>query len=90
MSASKTFRDIGVEDICVLDYEANLVAGPKPPGFKWFHAQLLRERKDVRAVVHTHDVHGRAYALSKGKWCRATASAWTSAAVPCRNTAAAT
>jgi ribulose-5-phosphate 4-epimerase/fuculose-1-phosphate aldolase len=64
MSASKTFRDIGVEDICVLDYEANLVAGPKPPGFKWFHAQLLRERKDVRAVVHTHDVHGRAYALS--------------------------
>lgn len=67
MSASKTFRDIGVDDICVLDYEANLVAGPKPPGFKWFHAQLLRERKDVRAVVHTHDVHGRAYALSSRK-----------------------
>ncbi|HWI37019.1 MAG TPA: class II aldolase/adducin family protein, partial [Burkholderiales bacterium] len=67
MSASKTFRDIGVEDICVLDYDANLVAGPKPPGFKWFHAQLLRERQDVRAVVHTHDVHGRAYALAGRK-----------------------
>jgi len=67
MSASKNFRDIGVEDICVLDYDANLVAGPKPPGFKWFHAQLLRERKDARAVVHTHDVHGRAYALSDRK-----------------------
>ncbi|HUQ73145.1 MAG TPA: class II aldolase/adducin family protein [Burkholderiales bacterium] len=67
MSASKNFRDIGVEDICVLDYEANSVAGPKPPGFKWFHAQLLRERKDVLAVVHTHDVHGRAYALSSRK-----------------------
>jgi ribulose-5-phosphate 4-epimerase/fuculose-1-phosphate aldolase len=67
MSASKTFRDIGVEDICVLDYEANLVAGPKPPGFKWFHAQLLRERQDARAVVHTHDVHGRAYALAQRK-----------------------
>ena len=67
MSASKTFRDIGVEDICVLDYDANLVAGPKPPGFKWFHAQLLRERQDVRAVVHTHDVHGRAYALAERK-----------------------
>jgi ribulose-5-phosphate 4-epimerase/fuculose-1-phosphate aldolase len=64
MSASKTFRDIGVEDICVLDYEANHVGGPKPPGFKWFHAQLLRERKDAIAVVHTHDVHGRAYALA--------------------------
>src|SRR4051812_47860770 len=67
MSASKTFRDIGVDDICVLDYEANAVAGPKPPGFKWFHAQLLRERKDVNAVVHTHDVHGRAYALANRK-----------------------
>jgi ribulose-5-phosphate 4-epimerase/fuculose-1-phosphate aldolase len=67
MSASKTFRDIGVEDICVLDYEANHVGGPKPPGFKWFHAQLLRERKDAIAVVHTHDVHGRAYALAERK-----------------------
>ena len=67
MTASKTFRDIGVADICVLDYEANLVAGPRPPGFKWFHAQLLRERRDVQAVVHTHDVYGRAYALSPRK-----------------------
>jgi ribulose-5-phosphate 4-epimerase/fuculose-1-phosphate aldolase len=64
MSASKNFRDIGTDDICVLDYQANLIAGPKPPGFKWFHAQLLRERRDALAVVHTHDVHGRAYALS--------------------------
>ena len=64
MSASKNFRDIGGADICVLDYQANSVAGPKPPGFKWFHAQLLRERQDALAVVHTHDVHGRAYALS--------------------------
>ncbi|HYR34572.1 MAG TPA: class II aldolase/adducin family protein [Burkholderiales bacterium] len=64
MSASKNFRDIGTGDICVLDYQANSVAGPKPPGFKWFHAQLLRERQDALAVVHTHDVHGRAYALS--------------------------
>jgi len=67
MTASKTFRDIGVADICVLDYEANLVAGPRPPGFKWFHAQLLRERQDAQAVVHTHDVYGRAYALSPRK-----------------------
>jgi ribulose-5-phosphate 4-epimerase/fuculose-1-phosphate aldolase len=67
MSASKTFRDIGSADICVLDYDANLVSGPQPPGFKWFHAQLLRERRDAIAVVHTHDVHGRAYALAERK-----------------------
>jgi ribulose-5-phosphate 4-epimerase/fuculose-1-phosphate aldolase len=67
MTASKNFRDIGPEDVCLLDYEANPVAGPRPPGFKWFHAQLLRERRDVQAVVHTHDVYGRAYALSRRK-----------------------
>ena len=67
MSASKNFRDIEPADVCVLDYEANSVAGPRPPGFKWFHAQLLRERRDAQAVVHTHDVYGRAYALSPRK-----------------------
>jgi ribulose-5-phosphate 4-epimerase/fuculose-1-phosphate aldolase len=67
MTASKNFRDIEPADVCLLDYEANSVAGPRPPGFKWFHAQLLRERPDVQAVVHTHDVYGRAYALSGRK-----------------------
>ena len=67
MTASKNFRDIGPDDLCLLDYEANSVAVPRPPGFKWFHAQLLRERRDVEAVVHTHDVYGRAYALSPRK-----------------------
>jgi L-fuculose-phosphate aldolase len=67
MTASKNYRDMEPGDVCVLDYEANSVAGPRPPGFKWFHAQLLRERQDVLAVVHTHDVYGRAYALSPRK-----------------------
>jgi L-fuculose-phosphate aldolase len=64
ISASKNFGDIGPQDMCLLDMEANLIEGPRPPGFKWFHAQLLREREDVQAVVHTHDLYGRAYALS--------------------------
>lgn len=67
ISASKTFRDITAEDMCLLDLDANWIDGPRPPGFKWFHAQLLRERPDVQAVVHTHDLYGRAYALSPRK-----------------------
>jgi ribulose-5-phosphate 4-epimerase/fuculose-1-phosphate aldolase len=55
------------QDCCLLDLEAHWLGGPKPPGFKWFHAQLLRERADVQAVVHTHDVYGRVYALSGRK-----------------------
>lgn len=67
ISASKNFGDIGPEDMCLLDMAANSIAGPRPPGFKWFHAQLLREREDVQAVVHTHDLYGRAYALRARK-----------------------
>jgi ribulose-5-phosphate 4-epimerase/fuculose-1-phosphate aldolase len=67
MTASKNFRDMRPEDNCLLDLDANWIDGPRPPGFKWFHAQLLRERRDAQAVVHTHDVHGRAYALSPRK-----------------------
>lgn len=67
MTASKNFRDMQPEDCCLLDLEANWLGGPKPPGFKWFHAQLLSERKDVQAVVHTHDLYGRVYALSERK-----------------------
>lgn len=67
MSASKSFRDMEPQDCCLLDLDANWLGGPKPPGFKWFHAQLLSERRDVQAVVHTHDLYGRVYALSARK-----------------------
>lgn len=73
VSAAKHFGEIGAEDMCVLDYKANWIAGPKPPGFKWFHAQILNERRDVEAIVHTHDLYGRIYALSgrrPGAICR--------------------
>ena len=65
MTAAASFRDMSPEDICMLDLKANWIAGPKPPGFKWFHAQLLAERPDAAAVVHTHDLFGRVYALAR-------------------------
>jgi L-fuculose-phosphate aldolase len=64
MTAAKIYRDMAPSDLCVLDYDANWIDGPKPPGFKWFHAQLLKERRDAQAVCHTHDLYGRVYALS--------------------------
>jgi ribulose-5-phosphate 4-epimerase/fuculose-1-phosphate aldolase len=67
MTASKNFHDMEATDVCLLDLEANWIDGPRPPGFKWFHAQLLSERKDAIAVVHTHDLFGRAYAASGRK-----------------------
>ena len=64
ISAAKNFGQIGPGDMCVVDYKGNWIDGPKPPGFKWFHAQILLERPDVQAIVHTHDLYGRIYALS--------------------------
>jgi ribulose-5-phosphate 4-epimerase/fuculose-1-phosphate aldolase len=65
ISPAKNFQRMRAEDMCVLDYNANWIDGPKPPGFKFFHAQLMRERSDVQAIVHTHDLYGRMYALSR-------------------------
>lgn len=64
ITASRNFRDMTPADISLLDYEANWLDGPRPPNFKWFHAQIMAERRDIEAVVHTHDLYGRVYALS--------------------------
>jgi len=65
MTAAKNYRDMDPQDITLLDYAANWISGPRPPGFKWFHAQIMAERRDVKAVVHTHDLYGRVYAAAQ-------------------------
>ncbi len=64
ITASQNFRDMAPADVTLLDFKANWLDGPRPPNFKWFHAQIMSERRDVQAVVHTHDLYGRVYALS--------------------------
>lgn len=64
ITATAAFRDMRPADICLLDYQANWLAGPRPPEFKWFHAQIISERPDVQAIVHTHDLYGRVYHLA--------------------------
>jgi ribulose-5-phosphate 4-epimerase/fuculose-1-phosphate aldolase len=67
ISPAKNFGAMEAADLCILDHKANWISGPRPPGFKWFHAQVLEERPDVKAIVHTHDLYGRVYALSGQK-----------------------
>lgn len=64
ISAAKNFSRVEPADMCVCDLRGNWIDGPKPPGYKFFHAQLLDERRDVQAIVHTHDVYGRTYAMA--------------------------
>lgn len=45
------------EHICVMDLDANVVSWNKinkPSSETLMHLSIYRERKDVRAVVHTH------------------------------------
>ncbi|MCL1627885.1 MULTISPECIES: class II aldolase/adducin family protein [Roseinatronobacter] len=65
ISAAKNFSMVAPEDMCVTDLRGNWINGPKPPGYKFIHAQILAERPDVQAIVHTHDLYGRSYALSR-------------------------
>lgn len=65
ISAAKNFAHVEAADMCICDFRGNWIDGPKPPGYKFFHAQLLAERPDVQAIVHTHDVYGRTYAMSR-------------------------
>jgi L-fuculose-phosphate aldolase len=64
ITASRNFRDMAPSDVTLLDLDANWLDGPRPPNFKWFHAQVMAERRDVQAIVHTHDLYGRVYALT--------------------------
>ena len=52
------------EDVCVLDFELNVVEGAlKPSVESALHAGVYVTRADVNAVVHTHQVYASALAL---------------------------
>jgi L-ribulose-5-phosphate 4-epimerase len=52
------------EDICVLDFELNVLEGQlKPSVESGMHAAIYKARPDVNAVVHTHQVYASALTL---------------------------
>jgi ribulose-5-phosphate 4-epimerase/fuculose-1-phosphate aldolase len=52
------------DDICVLDFDLNVLEGARQPSVeRELHAGVYKARKDVNAIVHTHQVHASALAL---------------------------
>lgn len=54
------------DDVCVLDLDANVIerkTKAKPSSEALMHLFIYRERKDVRAVVHTHARYSTAFAV---------------------------
>ena len=54
-----------VEDLCIVDFEGNLVSGQKRPSSEiGMHIFLYRERPDIRAVVHAHPPTATGFAVA--------------------------
>lgn len=48
-------EEIGPDDVIRLDLDGNVLAGSRPRHLEWpIHAEVLRARPDVQAVVHSH------------------------------------
>jgi L-ribulose-5-phosphate 4-epimerase len=62
--SGKPYMDLVPEQICVLDFELNPIAGDLKPSIETgMHAGIYRSRPDVGAVVHTHQPQASVFAL---------------------------
>ena len=58
------YMQMAPEDVCVLDYEINSLAGEHKPSIEsGMHCAIYQVRPDVNAVIHTHQVYASALAL---------------------------
>lgn len=67
MSPATDFARMSPDDIGIIatDGECEPISGPLPPApFRWYHRDVLRARPDVQAIVHTHELAGRAFLLA--------------------------
>ncbi|HBG74117.1 MAG: hypothetical protein A2X25_08025 [Chloroflexi bacterium GWB2_49_20] len=60
------YMKMTANDICVLDFKLNLLEGELEPSVESaFHAGIYQARRDVNAIIHTHQVYTSALALMK-------------------------
>ena len=61
---SVKYHEITPDDICIVDLAGVTVDGSRAPSIEaGMHAAIYRERPDVNAVVHTHQIYGSVFAL---------------------------
>jgi ribulose-5-phosphate 4-epimerase/fuculose-1-phosphate aldolase len=53
--SGKPYHQIAVDDICVIDYDRQLLEGRRSPSIEAaMHIGVYKHRPDVNAVIHTH------------------------------------
>lgn len=62
--SSKQYHKLSSDDLCVLDFNLNQLEGPFPPSVEsGMHTAVYKNRQDVNAVVHTHQVYASVFSL---------------------------
>lgn len=52
------------EDMCVLDFDKKPIEGGRKPSVEsGFHLEIYKQRPDINAVVHTHQIHASTLAV---------------------------
>ncbi len=62
--SSRPYRDLSLADICIVDFDQKVIEGGSTPSVETgMHLAVYRQRLDVNAVVHTHQVKASALSL---------------------------
>lgn len=62
--SSLKYHEITPEDICIVDLSGAVLEGSRAPSVEAaMHAAVYRERPDVNAVIHTHQIYGSVFAV---------------------------
>ena len=63
--SSRYYDTMTPEDILVIDFQGNMIAGDLPPSIETeLHIAIYRARPEVSAVLHTHSVFASAVAVA--------------------------
>jgi len=62
--STRPYRDLSFTDICIVDFDLQPIEGDLPPSVETgMHIAVYRNRLDVNAVVHTHQVKASVLSL---------------------------
>jgi len=62
--SSVKYHELALDDICIVDLTGAVVEGVRAPSVEaGMHAAIYRERPDVKAVVHTHQIYGSVFGV---------------------------
>jgi len=58
------YMTMTVDDVMVIDLDGKILEGPHRPSSEWpMHAEIYKNRPEVRSVVHTHSPYATAFSV---------------------------